>query len=282
MSNSAPSTPFRIGTTSYIIEDSLVANAGYLAGKVQDMQLVLFDLPDGPSNLPTPTEIDALKAIADDANMSYTVHLIEDVRLAADGTAEHPSLQKARHVIELTAALSPYAYILHLDGHEVRTPQTPNALIHQWQRETVAALQHVIQWAGDPRLLTVENVEGYPPDFVTPVVAQSGVSRCVDIGHLWLDGHDPLPWLQQALPHTRVVHLHGLQRQTIPLHSTKQVRDHQSLHNMAAAELDPLIHALLAARYPGVLTLEIFGEVDFHHSWQALLASIERCHGKFV
>ena len=44
--------PWRLGTTSYVIDDGLVGNAAYLAGRVQDMQLVLFDLPDGPSNLP--------------------------------------------------------------------------------------------------------------------------------------------------------------------------------------------------------------------------------------
>src|SRR5690606_5606110 len=44
--------PFRVGATSYVVEDDLLPNARYLAPIVQDMQLVLFDLPGGPSNLP--------------------------------------------------------------------------------------------------------------------------------------------------------------------------------------------------------------------------------------
>ncbi len=263
--------PFRIGTTSYIIEAGLVANAAYLAGKVQDMQLVLFDLPDGPSNLPTPHEIDALNTIARAADLTYTVHLVADLRLGDKGEPDHPSLQRARQVIELTRALAPWAYVLHLDGRHVRAPETPPAVRRQWQDDCATALQLTAAWVADVAQLAVENLEGYPPDFVTPVVAQLPVSRCVDIGHLWLDGHDPLPWLTQALPQTRVIHLHGIERL-----ATNALRDHQSLHHMTPAELDRIVSRLLTARYSGLLTLEVFGENDFHHSMQALLASIAR------
>jgi sugar phosphate isomerase/epimerase len=263
--------PFRIGTTSYVIEADLVGNAAYLAGKVQDMQLVLFDLPDGPSNLPTPREIEALNAIAHDANLTYTVHLIADLRLGDQGETDHPSLQRARQVIELTQALDPWAYVLHLDGRHVRAPETPRSAHRQWQDDCAMALHLTAAWVADVAQLAVENLEGYPPDFVTPVVAQLPVSRCVDIGHLWLDGHDPLPWLSQALPQTRVIHLHGIERL-----ATNALRDHQSLHHMTPAELDPIVSRLLTAHYSGLLTLEVFGEDDFHQSLQALLASIGR------
>ena len=44
--------PFRVGATSYSIEDDLLGNARFLAGQVQDMQLVLFDLPGGQATCP--------------------------------------------------------------------------------------------------------------------------------------------------------------------------------------------------------------------------------------
>ena len=44
--------PFRLGATSYILPADLVANAKFLAGKVDDIELVLFDLEEGQSNLP--------------------------------------------------------------------------------------------------------------------------------------------------------------------------------------------------------------------------------------
>jgi sugar phosphate isomerase/epimerase len=270
-SNNGPLTPFRIGATSYVIEADLVANAAYLAGKVQDMQLVLFDLPGGPSNLPTAAEIAALNAIGREGDLSYTVHLIADVRLGDNGDTNHESLRRARQVIELTRDLQPWAYVLHLDGRAVRNPTTPPADLQRWQQQTSHALQLIADWVDRPEQLAVENLEGYAPDFVTPVVAGLPVARCVDVGHLWLDGHDPLPWLTAALPQTRVVHLHGL-------HSTSMGRpqDHQSLHHMAPAAVDRVIDVLLQETYRGVLTLEVFGEVDFERSLAALWAAIAR------
>lgn len=263
--------PFRIGTTSYIIPDELIPNARFLATRVQDMQLVLFDLPDGPSNLPTPADIDELVAIGREHNFSYTVHLLHDLRLDETGSTDHISLTKARQAIELTRPLDPAAYVLHLDGAHVRAPETSPLTLSRWHDEEVHALKLVAGWAGDPRLLAVENLESYPPDFVEPAVARAEVSRCVDVGHLWLDGHDPLPHLRAALPHTRSIHLHGL------VETDTGRRDHVSLTHIPPAQLDPVIELLLRAPFTGVLTLEIFGEDDFESSMAALLASIDRC-----
>lgn len=71
--------PFRIGTTSYIKPDDLVANASFLAGKVQDMELALFDLDDGTSNLPSMEATEQLNALATRYDLSYTVHLPQDI-----------------------------------------------------------------------------------------------------------------------------------------------------------------------------------------------------------
>ena len=258
--------PFRVGTTSYVIEADLLPNAQFLAASVQDMQLVLFAVPDGPSNLPDAATVAALAAVGRANDLSYTVHLIDD--LAPHNSPQgRAALHKAQDVIERTQALSPWAYVLHLDGRAVRTPETPAAALHQWQTQMAAPLKQVSEWAGAAMRLAVENLEGYPPAFVTPAIAPTTVSRCVDIGHLWLDGHDPLPWLQEARSRTRVVHLHGV-------HAG---RDHQSVAHMAPAHLDPVINLLLQQHYTGVLTLEVFGEADFWSSLHALHASVARC-----
>ncbi len=248
--------PFRWGATSYVIADDLIANAGYLAGRVGDMQLVLFDLPDGPSNLPTPDQVAGLAAIGRERGLSYTVHLLDDVWLGAEPSLDHPSMQRARQVIDLLRPLTPWAYVLHLDGRSVRSASTPAAQLSAWQDDCVRALAQLAAWAGDPALLAVENLEGYPPEFVTPVVEAAGVSRCVDVGHLWLDGHDPLPHLTASLDRLRVVHLHGLHRE----------QDHQSLAHTPKEMLAPPLNFLMENRFSGVVTLEVFGEDDFHSS----------------
>lgn len=258
--------PFRVGATSYILDADLLPNAQFLADYVQDMQLVLFAVPGGPSNLPDAAAVAALARVGRHQDLTYTVHLIEDVAPQQSPQAAI-SLQKAQDVIQRTLALAPWGYVLHLEGRTVRTPDTPAERLAQWQTQVQASLQQVIAWAGDATLLAVENLEGYPPAFVTPAIAPTPVSRCVDIGHLWLDGHDPLPWLEAALPRTRVIHLHGVHDGC----------DHQSIAYMTSAQLDPVITLLLQERYTGVLTLEIFGEADFWSSLDALHASIARC-----
>ena len=254
--------PFRLGATSYIIPADLLANARYLADRVRDMELVLFDLPDGRSNLPTPDETAALRELALERGLSYTVHLPLDLRLADDGGDGHISLEKARKVIDCTRALQPWAYVAHLDGRAVLPPATPPAALRRWQAESVRALELVSAWAGAPQMVALENLEGYPLDFHSAVLAGSPVSRTVDIGHLWLDGHDPLPSLRAALPRTRVIHLHGL----------RDGRDHGSLAHVPPAELRAVLGELLRAGYSGVLTLEMFSEAEFLGSLEAIEA----------
>ena len=252
------SYPFRLGTTSYIIPDELLPNARYLAGKVGDMELILFEVDDGPNNLPSSEIIQELSNVAQDYDLTYTVHLPLDLKLGEDGSERDPSLVKAKRVIDCTRELDPWAYVLHLDGKAVRT-SIDSELIRRWQNQSVRALEIVSEWAGSPNKLAVENLESYPLDFIQPVLDRIPVSRCVDIGHLWLDGHDPIPYLQTALPRTRVVHLHGIAE-----------RDHHSLAFMPQEDVRAVLEELARAHYTGVLTLEIFSEEDFLSSMDVI------------
>jgi adenosylcobalamin phosphodiesterase len=250
--------PFRIGTTSYIIPDDILPNARYLAGKVGDIELILFEVDDGPNNLPSTEVIDELSLIAQQHDMTYTVHLPLDLKLGEDGSEQDRSLIKAKRVIDCTRGLDPWAYVLHLDGRSVR-PSMDTTLIKRWQDQSVRALEIVSEWAGSPEKLAVENLETYPLDFIQPVLERIPVSRCVDIGHLWLDDHDAIPYLQSALPRTRVIHLHGIAE-----------RDHRSLAFMPQEKVAGVWKELIKANYRGVLTLEIFSEEDFISSLNIL------------
>lgn len=253
--------PFRLGTTSYIIPADILPNLRYLAGKIQDVELVLFEVDDGPNNLPTPAQVDEMNRLALEHGLTYTVHLPLDLRLAEDGSLRHVSLEKARRVIECAHPLNPWAYVLHLDGKAVRHNPSPEAY-QRWLEQAETSLRQVGEWAGGLERLAVENLEGYPLDFYEPIFARAPVSRCVDIGHLWLDGHDPLPYLRRALPRARVIHLHGLAE-----------RDHRSLAFAPPGQLRAVLEELMQAGYRGVLTIEVFSEEDFQTSLQALEAA---------
>ena len=250
--------PFRLGTTSYIIPDDILPNAHYLAGKVRDIELILFEVDHGPNNLPSAEVIEGLSRLAQQYDLTYTVHLPLDLKLGDDGSEQDQSLIKAKRVVDCTQGLDPWAYVLHLDGRSVRT-STDVALIRHWQDQSVRALEIVAEWAGSPAKLAVENLETYPLDFIQPVLDRIPVSRCVDIGHLWLDRHDPIPYLQAALPRTRVIHLHGIAE-----------RDHRSLTFLPQENVQAVWNELIRMNYEGVLTLEMFSEDDFISSLEVI------------
>ncbi len=237
--------PFRLGTTSYILPDEILPNARYLADKVRDIELVLFEVDDDLRNLPSPEIVSELAELAGEHDLTYTVHLPLDLRLGSDGREGSRSLAKARSVMERTRPLDPWAYVVHLDG----TNSSPRTA---WIEQSAGALQLAAHWAGDPARLAVENLEGYAEGLIQPVLERVGASRCVDLGHLWVDGLDPLPFLREALPRTRVIHLHGIAE-----------RDHHSLENVPSDQLKAVLEILLLENYTGVVTLEVFNEQDF-------------------
>ncbi|MEA4813057.1 MAG: cobamide remodeling phosphodiesterase CbiR [Anaerolineaceae bacterium] len=247
---------FRVGTTSYILPAEILPNVRFLANKIEDVELVLFEVDDGPSNLLSLKESQELQQIASEHGLTYTVHLPLNLHLSDQEDLQDASLQKAKKAIDCTKALNPWAYVLHLDGKQVL--ENPSAK-PRWLTQTLKALSLVAGWAGGPQLLAVENLENYPLDFLDEVFQQSGVSCCIDIGHLWLEGHDPVAFLEKNLKRARVLHLHGI-----------AVRDHQSLAHVPAAELNRVLDCIQCSGFEGVMTLEVFSREDFMSSMEHL------------
>ncbi len=107
MATRRPSLPWRLGATSYVIDADLVGNAEYLVGRVDDMQLVLFDLPDGPSNLPDAGVAAELARIGRVGALSYTVHLLDDLAPVGGTLDWRTPLTRAADVIARTRVLTP-------------------------------------------------------------------------------------------------------------------------------------------------------------------------------
>jgi sugar phosphate isomerase/epimerase len=256
--------PFRLGTTSYIVPDDILPNVRWLAGQVRDVELVLFDVDDGASNLPDQLVLSELTHLAQQHDLSYTVHLPLDIRLGDNGETGHVSMLKARRVIECTRHLDPFAYVLHLDGSHLKdyvgTPQYDH-----WVNQAVRALSLLTEWAGGAERLAVENLEHYPFSFWDPVFERSAVSRCLDVGHLWLDGLNAGAILKDHLPRTRVVHLHGIDG-----------RDHKSLAAMPLEKIGHVLDILCEQQYCGVVTLEVFNQADFESSMDVMQKARER------
>ncbi|NPV78336.1 MAG: sugar phosphate isomerase/epimerase [Anaerolineae bacterium] len=249
---------YRLGTTSYILPDDLAANVRFLAGRVQDVELILFDLEGGPSNLPDAAAVDELARLAEGHNLTYTVHLPLDLRLDGRGGFDHPSLLQARRVIECTWALRPWAYVAHLDRGGLPVFASPREQA-RWEDLAAQALEQVAGWVGDPALLAVENLEGSPPEANLGVLERVPASLCIDIGHLWRDEYDAQSYLEAYLGRARVVHLHGVNE-----------RDHASLAHVQPEALRQALAYLKANEASIVLTIEVFNEMDLESSLTAL------------
>ncbi|HOU23833.1 MAG TPA: cobamide remodeling phosphodiesterase CbiR [Anaerolineae bacterium] len=262
---------FRIGTTSYIIPADILPNVAYLAPQVEDVQLVLFETDEYGSNLPDAALCARLNELAAAHGLTYSVHLPLDLRLGDGGEETDLSLVKARRVIEATHPLRPFAYTLHLDGRALvdacGAGPVPEAYIASWRENARRALEIVSGWLDEPERLCVENLEAWDPAFFAPLVETLPVSRTIDIGHLWLQGVDPLDHLACWIGRARVIHLHGVAE-----------RDHASLAHVPATRLDPVVR-FLAARFGGVVTLEVFNQMDWLSSRAALAASLARLGG---
>jgi sugar phosphate isomerase/epimerase len=262
-------TSYRLGSTSYVWPAGILPNVRQLGPLVDDVELVLFEV-DGYSNLPDTATVSELNALAGTHDLTYTVHLPLDLTLA-----QPRSLEMAEKVIACTRDLEPWAYVLHLDGRQpvagpalskvegvvesVEGNPSP-ATLARWRQDACRVLEEAAVLAGGAQLLCVEDLENYAPEHFLPLLDQIPVGLCVDAGHLWLTGRDPVSFLDSYLPWTRVVHLHGIKA------SGSQPYDHESLLHMGVEQVAPVLDPLSAHYYNGVLTLEVFGQEDSYSS----------------
>ena len=262
-----PLLPFRLGSTSYVYPDDILPNVRRLAGIVDDIELVLFEV-DSASNLPNAATVAELRRLAEPAGMTYTVHLPLDLRLAdPDRAGGSLSLEKGLRVIASTRGLDPYAYIVHLDGMS-ELARGPAADWPRWRADCAAALSRLAEACGHAGRLCIENLERYPIAEVVPVLDLLPVSLCLDVGHLWLAGLAAEPLLWRYRSRLRVIHLHGIGE-----------RDHQSLRLMPESLVHGFLDALRTSEYAGVVTLEVFNEDDFFGSRRLVLDWAQRRTG---
>jgi sugar phosphate isomerase/epimerase len=259
-----PRLPFRLGSTSYVYPADILLNVRRLAPLVDDVELVLFEV-EGQSNLPSQAVVAELNMLADAHDLTYTVHLPLDLRLAAcDNAWRHPSMDKARRVVQSTRPLNPWAYVVHLDGTEIQADASP-ATLSRWRERAARSLDMIGQEAGAVCRLTVENLENYAPQAFLPLLDRLPVSLCVDVGHFLKKGEFPLPYLQAHLERTRVIHVHGF----------RDGRDHRGLDLLPDGLLAKLLDVVLAAHYQGVLTVEVFAERHFFPAREQILDLVE-------
>ena len=250
--------PFRLGTTSYIVPDEIIPNVRYLAGKVEDIELVLFE-SDEFSNLPSPGDIELLGELAAAHGLTYSVHLPLDVYLGNPERGERErSVGKCLRIVDLVRKLPKSAFVMHFEaGPGVDINGFSTGELQRFSDSLRDSSARLLEGCGEPALMFCAENLNYPFEFVWPVVEDAGFSVTLDVGHLEFYGFPTRDYLVRYLSRARVLHMHG----------ATDGRDHNSLAFMRPESLDMVVEALRAASGERkVFTLEIFSESDLESS----------------
>lgn len=250
---------FRLGTTSFVYPDRLGANVERLRGRVDDVEILLFDLDD-PRGLPEPGELESLPG----GGLTFTVHTPLAASLAsADEERRRRGVALCERAIAMTAELEPLAYTVHVYLGDREGDQRP-ADLAAWRRQAARSLEALLLRGLVPGRLCVECLD-YDFALIDPVVQDLGLGVALDLGHVARDGGDPLAALARYLDRARVVQWHGVE---------PGGRDHRSLVHFGQDRARAVLDAL--SGWDGVLTLEVFRERDFEES----LALVRRLLGE--
>ncbi|MDD5708113.1 MAG: cobamide remodeling phosphodiesterase CbiR [Kiritimatiellae bacterium] len=252
--------PWRVGATSYVYPADVLPNVELTAPAVDDIEIVLFE-SDEFTNLPSAETIERLASLGARHATTYTIHFPLDLQFGgADRAARLRGLTCMQRILALTAPLTPYAYILHLDP--IRKDATPDE-VRRWQQHSDDSLRRLLEnGALPPAMLAVENLS-YPFDWCDDLIEKHALSVCLDFGHLRLMGVPPATHCARYLGRTRVVHLHG----------ESNGKDHLPLTVEPPARLAETLELLRP--FGGVVTLELF-------DYDAVASSIERLNTWFT
>lgn len=260
--------PWRLGTSSYIIPDDILPNVRYLADQVDDIELVLFESQEA-SNLPSAEVIKELNGLACEHGLTYTVHFPLDVYPGATDIAERlRTLDTYKRIMDLTAELHPFGYVLHLTPDQYGTIPSPDipawldAL--DWSLEALSRTDLV-----DSRMLCAETLS-YPFELVLPLVRRYDLAVTLDIGHVWLMGYDAQASCASLLDRTRICHLHGVSGPA----SAMEGQDHKGLGVTDRGALQDFLRAvrnqIADDGIARVMTLEIFSQEHLENSLEVL------------
>lgn len=243
---------FRLGVPSYVYPADIIPNVKALAPYVDDIELVLFESsPEvrgqksevSLTNLPSADTVARLGVLAQQYDLTYTVHFPIDRHLGSPDAEERRALlRQMLAIMDRTRPLRPFAYVLHLEGVARDSDRTR---VQAWQNDIAELLPALIERADDPSLLCVENLN-YPFAWCEGLLDIFNLGVCIDLGHLWVNGDNIQAHLQRHLPRTRVIHLHGV----------RDGRDHLALTALPSGRLHQILNSI--DKFTGVLTLEIF------------------------
>ncbi|MBU0679790.1 MAG: sugar phosphate isomerase/epimerase [Proteobacteria bacterium] len=251
----APSYPWLLGTTSFVLPAGMEENVRALAGQVDAVQLLFFE-SKANARLAHRVDVGLLAGLAAEHNLSYAVHLPLDIHLGSkDRKKRQQGLDEICRLLEELGPLNPKAFDLHLHLEQ-------DLERGAWQDNLRDSLDNLGARSGEwQQKIGIENI-GYDFDLVEDVADACNFGICVDFGHRLRYNQQTDFW---ALPHWRHIHLHG----------ASAGQDHHPFHAEDQGFLRALGQKLMEKDYRGIVTLELY-ELNrvrdslavLHEAWQ--------------
>ena len=241
----------------------LVENVRKLSSLVKHVEIVLFHTPE-LDNFPTQEEIDLLKELKSEYDLTFTVHLPASFEIAGEN-GEHRdfALRTIPGLIEILCEIDPLFYVLHVPLTKPTLAFEPGCYFTDpdqsrfapWKARARTDLKRIQRETGLKDRLLVENIN-YSPAFLEPFWQEGLCGLCLDIGHLLLGNEAVGETLKRYLPVIREIHLHGV----------IGCDEHLSLNVVPAERVHSWLQRMTGGSYEGIVNLEVFSPSDLESS----------------
>lgn len=244
--------PFRLACPSFIYPAGYADNVNRLGECVDEIELLFFE--SGPGDLPAAAEINELKSLGRDREITYNIHLPTDVSLGVDHAAEGDAAVEALlRTIDLSRPLAPVSYTLHIP---LEAAAMNDAGLAGWRNRVRDRLRRLLARCGLPsRHIAIETLD-YPLEYLDTVIREFDLSICLDTGHLMVRGEDCRKAFATDPERVIIIHTHGVENS----------RDHLALHRLSPEHTRQL--QSIIQNFKHSLSLEVF-------SRDALVASLD-------
>ena len=247
--------PFKLATTSFIYPDHIIPNVEKLGPIFDEIELLLFESrPFIKKGRPVPVlpsfrEIKELARLNRDLDVTYNVHLPVDINLTdISRSKREKGVDTVKKVIELCEPLNPTTNTLHLNFSDEDAKDDKKGILC-WQERAAQSLSSLASFLSDPGIISIETLE-YPFEYLYPLIDNSGMSLCIDAGHLIKCEFNIIEVFEKYRSRIPLIHLHGVD------YSFGYPKDHQSLDKTPQDRFKSTREVL--EKYHGVVSIEVF------------------------
>ncbi len=195
-------------------------------------------------------------------DISFSLHLPAMGGLDLSSSIEpirRITVETFRKLVDLVSPLEPHNYVLHIAGmiqEATASRITGSATDNLRQILVDNAMQSVRELFRflAPEAICLENLPGFPMEFLSPFVEKLDLSVCLDIGHLSLRDEPLEDFLERFRFRIREVHLHDVKKVIQGPNATTQV-DHQAL-GQGDLDMEQILKKLHLSGFSGAIVLE--------------------------